>query len=61
MAHALNLRVVGEGVESNEQLEIMSRLGCDEIQGYLISRPKPADEMTEFLVHQRNSEQARRA
>ena len=39
MAHALDLHVVGEGIETNEQLEMMSRLGCDEIQGYLISRP----------------------
>lgn len=61
MAHALNLRVVGEGVETNAQLEIMSNLGCDEVQGYLISRPQPADKMTAFLVNQRNSEQARRA
>ena len=53
MAHALNLHVVGEGIETNEQLEMMGRLGCDEIQGYLISRPLPADEITAFLVHQR--------
>jgi len=61
MAHALNLRVVGEGVETNAQLEIMSQLGCDEVQGYLISKAEPADKMTEFLVNQRNREQARRA
>lgn len=61
MAHALNLRVVGEGVETNSQLEIMSQLGCDEVQGYLISRPQPAEEITAFLVNQRISEQARRA
>lgn len=61
MAHALKLRVVGEGVETNAQLEIMSQLGCDEIQGYLISRPLPADEITAFLIKQRSSEQARRA
>jgi len=61
MAHALNLRVVGEGVETNAQLEIMSQLGCDEVQGYLISKAQPADKMTEFLVNQRNSERARRA
>jgi EAL domain-containing protein (putative c-di-GMP-specific phosphodiesterase class I) len=61
MAHALGLRVVGEGVETNDQLEIMSDLGCDEVQGYLISRPQPADKVTEFLVHQRAKEQARLA
>ncbi|NND71629.1 MAG: EAL domain-containing protein, partial [Rhodothermales bacterium] len=36
MAHALKLRVVAEGVETNEQLAQLSGLGCDEVQGYLI-------------------------
>ena len=61
MAHALNLRVVAEGVETNEQLEIISDLGCDEAQGYLISRPQTAEELTNFLIHQRGSEEARSA
>lgn len=61
MAHALDLRVVAEGVETNAQLEIMSQLGCDEVQGYLISHPQSADKITAFLVNQRKSEQARRA
>jgi len=61
MAHALKLRVVGEGVETNEQLETMARLGCDEIQGYLISRPLPADEISSFLVHQRAERDRRTA
>ncbi|MDB4222852.1 EAL domain-containing protein [Granulosicoccus sp.] len=61
MAHALNLKVVGEGVETNEQLEIMSGLGCDEAQGYLISHPQTAEKLTEFLIHQRGAEDARSA
>jgi len=61
MAHGLKLRVVGEGVETNEQLEIMSRLGCDEAQGFLISHPQSADKITQFLVHQKSTEAARRA
>ncbi len=52
MAHALKLRVVGEGIETNEQLAQLAGLGCDEIQGYLISRPLPADEITAFLQQQ---------
>lgn len=60
MAHALKLRVVGEGVETNEELEILSRFGCDEVQGYLISRPQSAEDITAFLVHQRASEPSRR-
>ncbi len=61
MAHALELRVVGEGIETNEQLETMARLGCDEIQGYLISRPLPVSEVTAFLVHQRSERERLRA
>ncbi|MFK7858325.1 MAG: EAL domain-containing protein [Granulosicoccus sp.] len=53
MAHALQLRVVGEGVETDEELDVLSSYGCDEVQGYLISRPQPAEEITAFLVRQR--------
>lgn len=49
MAHSLNLRVVGEGVETVEQLEQLRRLKCDEIQGFLFSRPLPADEFEKIL------------
>ena len=59
MAHALNLRVVGEGVETNAQLDIMRELGCDEVQGYLISRPQPADKITRFLIDHLANEQAK--
>lgn len=40
MADALNLRVVTEGVETEQQLEILRTLGCDEAQGYLLGRPE---------------------
>jgi PAS domain S-box-containing protein/diguanylate cyclase (GGDEF)-like protein len=43
MANALNLRVVTEGVETEEQLDILRTLGCDEAQGYLLGRPESAD------------------
>jgi EAL domain-containing protein (putative c-di-GMP-specific phosphodiesterase class I) len=52
MAHALDLRVVGEGVETNEALAVLKKLGCHEVQGYLISRPSPAHEITAFLRKQ---------
>ncbi len=42
MAKALNLRVVTEGVETPQQLEILRDLGCDEAQGYLLGRPESA-------------------
>jgi EAL domain-containing protein (putative c-di-GMP-specific phosphodiesterase class I) len=39
MAHALGLRVIGEGVKTAAQLDLLISLGCDEIQGFLLSRP----------------------
>jgi EAL domain-containing protein (putative c-di-GMP-specific phosphodiesterase class I) len=42
LAEALRVKVVAEGVETREQLEFMRSLGCDEAQGYFISRPMPA-------------------
>lgn len=42
MGHSLNLRVVAEGVETEEQLDYLRRHGCDEIQGYYFSRPVSA-------------------
>ena len=49
MAHSLNLEVIAEGVETHEQLEILKNYHCDKIQGYLISRPVPADEFIKLL------------
>lgn len=49
MAHGLGFSVVAEGVESNEQLSFLREEGCDEIQGYLISRAVPADAFSEML------------
>jgi diguanylate cyclase (GGDEF)-like protein/PAS domain S-box-containing protein len=44
MAHGLGIRVVAEGVESPHILQLLARLGCDEAQGYVISRPVPVAE-----------------
>ncbi|TWI54474.1 putative bifunctional diguanylate cyclase/phosphodiesterase [Halalkalibacter nanhaiisediminis] len=49
LAHALNLRVVGEAVETKEQLLFLKEKGCDEIQGYYLSKPLPATKMTTYL------------
>ena len=49
MAHTLKLWVVGEGVETDGQLDILDALGCNEVQGFLIARPLPASEITELL------------
>jgi diguanylate cyclase (GGDEF)-like protein len=49
MAHALRLKVIAEGVETQEQLDFLRVYGCDEIQGYFLSRPVPAAELSEKL------------
>lgn len=46
LAHALNMRVVAEGVEEEQQFHALANRKCDEIQGYLIGRPMPVDEIT---------------
>ena len=43
MAHALNLRVIAEGVETREQYERLRLLGCETAQGYLLGRPVPPE------------------
>jgi diguanylate cyclase (GGDEF)-like protein/PAS domain S-box-containing protein len=52
MAHGLSLRVVAEGVERQEQLEFLRGEHCDEVQGYLISRPVEADDLARLLADQ---------
>lgn len=50
VAHALKLKVIAEGVESQEQLTLLNKLGCDEIQGYLISRPLTVDDIKKSFM-----------
>ncbi|MCB1759232.1 MAG: EAL domain-containing protein [Gammaproteobacteria bacterium] len=49
MAHNLNLSVVAEGVESDEQMEFLRKSHCDEIQGYIFSKPVGPQEISEMI------------
>jgi EAL domain-containing protein (putative c-di-GMP-specific phosphodiesterase class I) len=49
LAHSLKLKVTAEGVESEEQAKILRLLRCDQMQGYLISKPLPVAEITVLL------------
>ena len=50
LAHALGLRVVAEGVETERQCEILATLGCDEFQGYLFARPMDAERLVVWVA-----------
>ena len=50
LAHALKLNVIAEGVETQQQLETLRALKCDEVQGFLFSRPLPVAEFTDLLA-----------
>jgi diguanylate cyclase (GGDEF)-like protein len=50
LAHNLKLEVVAEGVETPEQLALLRAFGCDQVQGYLISKPLPLAELVEYLT-----------
>ena len=50
MAKALKMKVVAEGVEHSQHLDFLRALGCDQMQGYLFSRPLPAAEMGRLLA-----------
>ncbi len=49
LAHTLGLKVIAEGVEEDEQMQLLRELGCDQIQGFLVSRPLPADKIEPLL------------
>lgn len=51
LARRLNIKIIAAGVESVEQYHLLSQLGCEELQGYYISRPLRAKEMSQF-IHQ---------
>ncbi|MFZ5520076.1 MAG: putative bifunctional diguanylate cyclase/phosphodiesterase [Pseudomonadota bacterium] len=57
LSHALDLKVVAEGVETPAQQEILQELGCDELQGFLFARPMPAADMLRLALGGRGQPQ----
>ncbi len=55
MAHKLKIQVIAEGVETSEQRDILKSYGCDYGQGYLFSKPLPADEFDRYLASVRRA------
>src|SRR5260221_10240836 len=49
LAHTLGLKVIAEGVEDSEQVHLLKELGCDQIQGYYVSVPVPAQQIESLL------------
>ena len=50
IGRSLDIAIVAEGVETTEQLEILQSMNCDEVQGYLISRPVPPEDIPALLT-----------
>ena len=53
MAHSLHLKALAEGIETEAQLAYLRSIGCDQMQGYLFSRPLPVEEATRLLVQKK--------
>src|SRR3954453_14239524 len=49
LAHTLGLKVVAEGIETAEQLEMLREMGCEEGQGYRLGRPQPSSTVEQML------------
>jgi EAL domain-containing protein (putative c-di-GMP-specific phosphodiesterase class I) len=58
MAHVLDMQVVAEGVETPEQLDVLRQLACNQVQGFLVSRPVTAEQLPALLARERLLEPA---
>lgn len=59
MAHKLSMKVVAEGIETQEQLDFLQENNCDDGQGYLLSRPLTLPQLHHFLVHHGNKQNSK--
>jgi EAL domain-containing protein (putative c-di-GMP-specific phosphodiesterase class I) len=50
LARSLGMKTVAEGVETQEQVDVLTELGCDMLQGFFIHRPAPAAELAHWLA-----------
>ena len=50
LAHGLDLPVLAEGVETQQQLAFLKKEGCEEVQGYLMGRPRPIEEYADWIA-----------
>ena len=57
LGHNLRLKVVAEGVETEDQLRFLQLLRCDEIQGYFFSKPVPSDTLVSLFDPQMKTDQ----
>ncbi|WMJ85871.1 putative bifunctional diguanylate cyclase/phosphodiesterase [Anaerocolumna sp. MB42-C2] len=58
LAKSLGIKTIAEGVESQEQFDILAALGCDEIQGYFLGRPVPSGQFEELFLKTSNTKTA---
>ncbi len=60
MAHSLGLRILAEGVETQEQLDFLREHGCEEVQGFIVSQPLPPEQFIKFVAKHIATEAGRR-
>ena len=53
LAHTLKLRVIAEGAETQQQVDLLRAAGCDNAQGYFFAKPLPAAQVLDFLMSTR--------
>ena len=55
LGRAMNMVVTAEGVETNEQVSLLANIGCDELQGYLMSKPVSEEQLRVLATNRRSA------